>query len=158
MVAKNATVIGHFVKRRIENKGHDDATLVFVLEVILWRVLTDWSMSRESNSYGKGTEDLWYGKWLKKQYIQPGQEFVGSVEWEENWTKAVTQNGAKRQEQWKRWVQLNSRENCDTQSCLFKDEEVRKLQSWRHSTEIQRSFVVENIKVISNNTHKTMTF
>lgn len=58
MAAKNATVIGHFVKRRIQNKGHDDATLVFVLEVILWRVLTDWSMSRESNSYGKGTEDL----------------------------------------------------------------------------------------------------
>lgn len=88
MVAKNATVIGHFVKRRIQNKGHDDATLVFVLEVILWRVLTDWSMSRKSNSYGKDTEDLWYGKWLKKQYIRPGQESVGSVEWEENWTKS----------------------------------------------------------------------
>lgn len=54
MVAKNATVIGHFVKRRIQNKGHDDATLVFVLEVILWRVLTDWSMSRESNVMVRG--------------------------------------------------------------------------------------------------------
>ena len=44
-----------------------------------------------------------------------------------------------------------------TWSWVCKDEEARKSQSWRHSIEI-RPFVKMYIKVINNNTHKTMIF
>lgn len=58
MVAKNATVIGHFVKKD-PKQGHDDATLVFVLEVILWKYYqTGYVQRKQQLRWGQRTCDV----------------------------------------------------------------------------------------------------
>lgn len=62
--------MGCCAKGRIQNKGRDDAVLLFVLEVTLWRAY--WQIKvcpAENNNYGQGVENLSYRKWLKKRGI-----------------------------------------------------------------------------------------